>query len=346
MRLRPDHLDAALGRGPPAPIYLVTGDEPLQCQEAQDAIRAAVRRAGADERVVLDADASMDWNALATESGNLSLFSSRRLIEVRIAGSRLGAEGAAALAQYAAHPPQDDVLLVSIGKLDSRQQQSAWFGAIDRAGVVVQVWPVEGAALAGWIERRAAQRGLVLPDDTAALLADQTEGNLLAAAQEIDKLALVAADAPLDAAAARAVIFDSTRFEPFDMVDAALEADPARVDRILRGLRSEGVDAIAIGRALIYQLRAMTALAEAVAAGAGIDQAMDRGRVWAKRRGATAAALRRIPISGWRDLLRLAARLERTVFGRTDGDAWEELTWISLLLAGAPVSWVKSSLLH
>jgi DNA polymerase-3 subunit delta len=192
VQLKPDQLAAALGRGL-APVYLLAGEEPLLVADGADAVRRAARAAGHDERVVHEVERGFDWNVLAGEASSLSLFAQRRLIELRLGSGKLSDEGATALIDYLAAPPPDVVLLLTAETLDKRARSSAWYAACDRAGVVVYAWPLDAAGLPRWLIGRARDKGLTLDEPAAALLADLTEGNLLAAAQELDKLAVGAA---------------------------------------------------------------------------------------------------------------------------------------------------------
>ncbi|MCC7414087.1 MAG: DNA polymerase III subunit delta [Gammaproteobacteria bacterium] len=340
MRLRPDQLDSALAAGRLAPIYLVTGDEPLQAMECADAIRAAARRAGAGERIVLDVEPGFEWGSLAAESGSLSLFSSRRLIELRLGTARAGVEGSKVLAGYAESAGSDDVLLVTAARLDAKALQAAWCKAFDRVGVIVQVWPLAARELSGWLERRAGARGVTLPPGGASLIADRVEGNLLAAAQEIDKLALRLGDGgAIDADGLWATVSDSARFDAFGLVDAALNGEVGRCLRILDGLRAEGVEPVLVSAVLAREIRTLATVAEACAGGMAPDQALAAARVWDKRKPFVRSALRRLRVAGARQLLRRAARLDRTVKGWGEGAPWEELTWVCLGLAGVPLAW-------
>lgn len=346
MQLRVEQLERALDEGALARMYLIAGDEPLQHMEAADRVRAAVRRAGADERVVLDAGTGFDWGTLAAEAGSLSLFGGRRLLDLRLGTTRPGSEGAQALQAFLRTPATGDVLLLTMGRLDGRARQSAWFKAVDRDGVVVQVYPIEAGRLPAWIERRAKARGLRLPAGAAALIAERAEGNLLAAAQEIDKLRLVLGDATPDLDAVRAVVYDSARFDPFDLIDAALGGDAARSWRIVHALQAEGLEPALIAGALRWAVHSLYAMAGAAAAGAGIAAAVDAERAWKRRRAVVLAALERRPRPrDWHGPLRLAARLDRTAKGMNDGEFWAELGWLSLALAGAPIDWAETALL-
>jgi DNA polymerase-3 subunit delta len=345
MRLRAEQLHKHLAQTAPAPVYLVCGDEPLQALECADAVRQSARRAGAEERIVIDAGTGFDWTGLGAATGNLSLFATRRLIDLRLGTATPGSEGGQALRNYVSGASGEDILLVTAARLDGRAQRSAWFEAIDKVGVVVQVWPIAPAQLPAWVQARAATRRLELPGDAAALVADRSEGNLLAAAQEIEKLALLQAAGPLDAETIRSAVMDCARFDPYDAIDAALAGDAARAVRIIQGLAAAGTEAIVVSWAFDREIRAGAICAEAMATGATLEQALEQAQVWQKRRGLVGLALRRHTPRAWRRLSRLCARLDRVTKGAQAGDAWSDLQWLSLALAGRGAEAIESALL-
>lgn len=334
MRQRPEQLAAHLQQSL-APIYLVCGDEPLQAMEAADAIRGAARRAGHGERQVFHVESGFDWDQLAAAADNLSLFAEQRLIELRMPDGKPGDAGSKALTAYAANPPEDTLLLISAGRLDKRQQQSKWFKALESAGVVVQVWPVEAKALPGWIGERMRARGLNPSQAAAGLLAEKVEGNLLAAAQEVEKLALLHGEGEVDEAAVAAAVSDSSRYDVFELVDTALSGDAARVVRVVDGLRDEGTEPTLVLWALGREVRALAAMAADVAGGSSPERVMGEYKVWNRRKGPVGAALKRAGPNRWRGLLQRAARADRIVKGAEWGNAWEELLQLALLMAGA-----------
>ena len=334
MRLRAEQLHGHLERSL-APLYLVTGDEPLQGMEAADAVRAAARRQGFGERQVMHVDPSFDWQALLAAADNLSLFAERRLLELRMPGAKPGDAGAKALTAYAGAPPEDNLLLITCGKLDRRQQQSKWFKALEAAGVVVQVWPIDHQALPGWVERRMRSRGLTPAPEAAHLLAERVEGNLLAAAQEVEKLLLLYGEGPLSAEAVGAAVADSSRYDLFQLVDTALAGEAVRVARMMDGLRAEGAEPVLILWGLAREVRALAGLAQAVASGIPPERALTQARVWDKRKGAVRAALKRHPVGQWRRLLRRAGRADRIAKDAEQGNVWDELLQLALLIAGA-----------
>lgn len=334
MNLRAEQLADRLGAAL-APVYLVSGDEPLQQGEACDAIRAAARTQGFTERQVMHVEAGFDWKALLAEANALSLFAERKLIELRLPSGKPGSEGAKVIAAYLERPPEDTVLLIISGKLDKAAQKTQWFKAVDRAGVTVQVWPVEASELPGWIERRLRQRGLQPAPGAAALLAERVEGNLLAAAQEVEKLALSCAGGALDAEQVEAAVANSARFDAFGLVDAALLGDVPRVTRMLHGLQAEGVEPLALLWAVAREIRSLAAMAAQVEAGLPRERAM--ARVWGKRKTAVGAGLNRHNALRWQQMLRRAGRIDRIVKGAAAGNAWDELLQLTLLMAGVPL---------
>ncbi|MDE2088777.1 MAG: DNA polymerase III subunit delta [Gammaproteobacteria bacterium] len=337
MKLKPEQIEAHLA-GELAPVYLVGGDEPLQVQEAADAVRARARALGYLDREVMTVEPGFDWGVLRAAAGNLSLFAQRRLIELRLPAGKPGAPGEKALAAYAESPAPDTLLLLITGKLDAAARASAWLRAVDRAGVVVLAWPLDGRALPVWIERRMRSAGLQPARAAVALLAERVEGNLLAAAQEIDKLALLqGGKGALDAEAVAAAVADSARFDVYGLADSALEGNAARGVRMLAGLRAEGVEPVLVAWALAREVRALAAMAHAVSHGASVDQALAQQRVWDSRKAVVRRALQRHGVGVWRALLRRCAHLDRVVKGIAPGRAWDELLQLSLAIAGVNI---------
>ncbi len=320
-----------------APIYWVSGDEPLQVMEACDAIRARARDSGCNERLVFNVETGFDWGTLSAARDTLSLFAEQRLLEVRLPSAKPGEQGAKALVEYAARPPADDVLLVSSGKLDKATQRTKWFAAVERAGVMVQVWPLEPARLPAWIAARLRAQGLQPDQEAAQLLAERVEGNLLAAVQEIEKLVLLHEPGPLDAAAVAAAVADSARYSVYDLADRALAGEAAAVARILNGLRGEGAELTLLLWALTREIRALAQMAAAVRSGTSQERVFAAHRVWDKRKPLVKAALQRHRPAAWQGLLRRAGQVDRLIKGQRPGNAWDELLQLALALAGVAV---------
>ena len=334
MRLKLDQLLARLKQGALAPVYLISGDEPLQLMQAADAIRQRARADGFAERQVLEVQRGFDWNELAQAGASLSLFSERRIIDLRLSGSSPGKDGGQALTDFCERKDADTLLLVSADKLDKKQQQARWFKVLDETGVVIQIWPVEPAQLPAWIARRMECHGKRMDMDAAELIALRVEGNLLAASQEVDKLALLA-DAPAVSLAdvARAVT-DSARYDVFDMLDAGFAGHGGRVCIMLRGLQQEGAEPLAVFGACMYELRRLCAMAVAVAAGTPPERVLAEYRIWNQHAPAVRAALGRISAARAARFLREAAHVDRVLKGAIRLEPWFVLEGFLLRIAG------------
>jgi len=334
MRLKPDQLHARLNQGALAPVYLVSGEEPLQLMEAADTIRQRARTQGFAERQVLDVQKGFDWDELAHAGASLSLFSERRLIELRLGGTSPGKEGGQALTDFCARRDADTLLLVTADKLDKKQQQARWFKALDEAGMVIQIWPVEPAQLPAWIARRMERHGKRMDTDAAELIALRVEGNLMAACQEVDKLALLV-DAPTVSLAevARAVT-DSARYAVFDMLDASLAGNGSRVSLMVRGLRQEGAEPMAVFGACMFELRRLCTMTVAAAAGEPPERIVAEHHIWKQHIPAVRAALGRISAARAGRFLREAAHVERALKGAIPLDPWFVLEGFLLRIAG------------
>ena len=333
MRLSPDKLPAHLRKNL-APLYLVFGEETLLAQEAADAIRAAARQQGYHERECLTVETGFNWHTLRQLASSPSLFAHRRLLELRMGDAKPGDAGSKAFSDYAGRPAEDAVLLITAGKLDWQTQKGRWFAALDSAGVVVAAMPVEARQLPGWIERRLRDRGLNPAPDAVTALSERVEGNLLAAAQEIEKLALTVADQPLTAETILSAVGDSARYSIYDFVDAALLGQPERVTRILDGLRGEGIEPVLVNWALHREVRVLTALAFARGQRQPQDAVFSAHKVWDKRKPLLQQTLQRLTLSDCRRLLKACARIDCTIKGAGPGAPWDDLLATGLRLAG------------
>ena len=294
MRINTDQVARTLERGL-APAWLIVGDEALLTGEAADAVRARARAEGFAGRDLFVTDRSFDWAEISAASRTLSLFAERRILEIRMPTPRPGKEGGAVLAALAADPGPDNLLLVVTTRPEKDTWSSAWFKAFDKHGVVVQTLPVEIGRLPQWIAARAARLGLRFEPGAAELLAERVEGNLLAAHQEIEKLALLRADGHADFEAVESAVANSARYDVFQLGEAALAGDVARALRILDGLRAEGVEPPLVLWALCRELRALADLRSGVAKQA-FGQAAERREALVKRAAARAAGQ---PIGPW-----------------------------------------------
>ena len=333
MQIKPEQLKAHLAKGV-APLYFVTGDDPLLVQESCDLIRAAARQSGCSEREVHHVEGSFDWQGFLQEGAALSLFSDRKLIELRMPGGKPGDAGSKALQRYAEHPNSDNVLLIESGKLEGSAKNSKWYKALDGAGVVVTIWPIDLGQLPGWTMRRMRDRGLQPTQEAVALLVERVEGNLLASAQEIEKLLLLFGPGAISLEQIASSVADSSRFDIYKLVDGALMGDVNRTSRIIIGLKGEGVEPVLILWAITREIRAMTQMAFVMKQGASVDQVMSKQYVWEKRKPLVRTGLQRHSLARWQALLRRCGELDLMVKGGRAGNVWDELLELSLLLGG------------
>ena len=338
MELNVDRIAAHLAGEPLRPAYLVAGPEPLLVLEAADAVRVAARAQGIEEREVHDMEGrDADWDALAASIHAPSLFASRRLIGVRLPTGKPGNEGSKLVCEFCAQPPADVVLLVVANEWSNRHA-GKWSEAIGRVGHSCIAWQVKPHELNGWIDRRLRSRGVKAAPDAVARLAQRIEGNLLAAAQEVDKLALLmqgdAAAKPLDAEAMDALVADSARFDVFRLVDAALSGNPPQVARMLAGLRAEGEAVPALMGMVVKELQTTAALARA----RNLAAECKAQRIWPAKEAVYKRALGRHPPERWQRFLAEAGRVDRISKGRgrvgeESTDAWLQLERLLLAVA-------------
>lgn len=334
MRLRPEQLASHLKRGDLAPVYIVSGDEPLQRLECVDAIRLAARQQGYDERVVFNVEKGFDWNAINQAAGNLSLFASRRIIELRMAAPKPGKEGGLALQQFVEQASPDNLLLISADKMERAVQNNKWVKAIDKVGVLMQVWPVNPGQLPGWIQNRLQQHDKRISMDAARLIAQRVEGNLLAARQEIDKLCLLIDRDDIQVEDVIAAVADSSRYDVFDMIESAYLGNPDRTMTMVQGLRREGVEPMALFGALMWEFRRTCSIAAEQESGARLEQLFANYRIWDQKKKALNAVLRRHTCKKLQHLLTYCAQIDRTLKSSNRDNAWDMLSLLLLAIAG------------
>ncbi|MCB1747695.1 MAG: DNA polymerase III subunit delta [Gammaproteobacteria bacterium] len=335
MQLNADRLLERLQAGALEAAYFFHGDEPLQLTELGDALRAAAQRAGIAERQVFDADTNADWEAILGESQAMSLFAERRLIEIRLGTRNPDKRGTEVLEQLAELPAGDDVYLVLAGALDGRSRKQRWFKALEQGMVCVGTRNPRPDQLPGWLDRRAARLGKRLTREAALLIADRVEGNLLAAAQEVEKLCLLVDAEHIDDATVVQAVTDSARFDIFQFTDALERSDAARALRVLRGLREEGTELPIVTWALGRALRPWAAMAAAVGRGANVDKVMGEYRIWDNRKPAVRRLLERHDADAMAGLLAYANFIDACAKGGRDGAPWDDLEILTLRLCGA-----------
>ena len=330
MQLRAEQLEAHLAKTL-APLYVIHGDEPLLALEAADAVRAAARARGYAEREVFTAERGFDWSELAHAGASRSLFGGAKIVELRLPAGKPGAEGAATLAAYCARLDAEALTLVSLPRLDRATQASAWFTALAGAGVVIEVWPVERARLPEWIGARLARQGQRASRSVLEFLADRVEGNLLAAHQEVQKLALLAPPGELALEVVEDAVASVARYDPYAAAEALVAGDLARYQRVLEGLRGEGEAPTFV----LFAVSSALFVLRGIADGKPAERLFGEQRLFNKPlQRAVQAAARRHPRAVLDAALAQAAFIDRVAKGVARGNAWDQFTALGLKLAG------------
>jgi DNA polymerase-3 subunit delta len=331
MQIRPEALSNRLARGLD-PLYTLSGDEPLQVQEAGDAIRAAARAGGCSERQVFTVSgAHFDWSGVLGAAQAMSLFAERRLIEIRIPSGKPGKDGSEALQRYAERLPEDVVTLVTLPRLDWQQSKSGWFAALDAAGPVIRCEVPDRNALPTWLAQRLVRQGQGVAEGDAgrqalAWFAERIEGNLLAARQELDKLALLHGPGPLTLEQIQASVQDLARYDTTQLADAVWLANAPRARRILAGLKAEGEAVVRVHWALAEELRQLRTARAALDAGQPPPMAMKAARIWSSRERVLERALPRLGATALAELLAAAQVCDGIAKGLKRPD-WPEDPW-------------------
>lgn len=334
MRVRAEDLPRHLERGLKA-VYLISGPEVQIIEEAADAIRAGARECGHTERERFVVEPGFDWRAVVQAACSVSLFAARRILEVRLDDNKPGTAGAKALVQCCTHCVEGTLLLVICGRLDAAAERSAWLRTLDEKGIWVQVRAVEAQALPAWVARRLRDRGLSASPQAIALIAERVEGNLLAAAQEVEKLVALFGASSIDVDQVREAVTDNARFRVYDLADAVSGGDSARALRVVRGLREEGAEPVLVLWAITREIRELARMAWDLERGLALNAVMGKHRVWARRKGLVAAALRRHDLMTLQGFMMDCARMDRLIKGIEQGPIWDELIQLCLRIAGS-----------
>ena len=333
MLLKGEQLAAHLDRDLKA-VYVVYGDEPLLVIEAADAIRAAARRKGFDEREVLTAIAGFNWNELHLATGNMSLFGGRQLIDLRIPTGKPGREGGKAIQDYCARPSPDALLLVTLPGLDWSEEKATWLKALTEAGVAVKLIPPNLAELPAWIAGRLRRQQQKAGNDALHFIAERVEGNLLAAHQEIQKLALLYPAGELSLQQIQEAVLNVARYDLDGLREALLSGDVARLTRTLDGLQQEGEAPPLVLWAMTEEVRALAQVKAGQKQGQPVDALLKEARVWGARQSLFKRALPRVKEAAANAALEDAARIDRMIKGIGGGDVWTEFLRLGLGLAG------------
>ncbi len=333
MQLAPAQLAAHLKQGLQA-LYVLVGDEPLAHRECLDAIRQAARLQGFDERNSLLVERAFNWQQVASYGASISLFASRRLLEINVPSGKPGVEGGKALQALASQPLSDTTALIILPKLEREAKNSAWFSALEKQAVVINLEEVPASQLPKWIGARLAQQGQQASSATLEFLAHQVEGNLLAANQEVQKLGLLHPAGELSDDAVRQAVLNVSRYDAFQLGEAVLAGDSARTVRILQGLQDEGENAVAVMNPLMWVLRPLLGIKQAELRGENVMQAMTSARIYGERQALVKRALSRLSLRQLEAALQKLADIDKTAKGVMQGDAWLEISRLCFGLAG------------
>lgn len=341
MKLRTDQLGAQLKKQL-APVYIISGDEPLQTAQCGDQIRQHARAAGFSERHVFHVENGFDWGDFLSTANSLSLFAQQQILELRMPGGKPGDVGSKALLEYISHPSPDNLLLIVTGRLDNTQQKAKWFKALEQAGVFIPIWPVESAQLPGWLAQRLQADGYRATPEALALIGERVEGNMLAASQELEKLKLLARDKMIDEATVEEAVCDSARFDVFQLLDVALGGNIKQCVRILSILKGEGVEPPIILWALAREVRLLGHLSRQISRGMAMDLALEQSAktmgfapfMLKRRKALLNRALQRNSERSLRQMLHAVGRIDRCIKGLDRGNAWDQLLSLTLHLAG------------
>lgn len=336
MQLRHDALDTHLAKSL-SPLYVIASDEHLLALEAADKIRKTARANGFTERDVLVVERSFKWGELVAANQSQSLFGDKKLIELRIPTGKPGKDGGQALQEYVGNLNPDNLTIISLPKLDWATAKAAWVGALQQAGVYIDIPLVERAQLPGWISNRLAAQQQSADRQCVDFIAERVEGNLLAAHQEIQKLALLHPAGKLSFEQVHDAVLNVARYDVFKLNEAMLSGDAARLMRMMDGLKGEGEALPLVLWAMAEEVRTLLRLKSSVAQGRQLGMLLKESRIWGPREKLMEPALRRISLAALQTALQEAAQIDKMVKGLRakafSGDAWDALSQLGLKLA-------------
>ena len=337
MQIPSDRLESKLSSGLP-PVVAISGNEVLLVEEALDRVRKALLEQGVQERLTFSVEAHFDWNDFSHQGDAMSLFGSRRCLELRIPTGKPGDKGSKAISVFVQQRREDgDVLVLILPKLDKRQLQAKWVQAVDEAGWMVVCPEINLQTFPAWLKKRFESRGLRLEAGVLDMLCTCLEGNLLAAGQEVDKLAAMSTDGGVTLDMARSSLSDQSRYTVFELVDMACSGDVPRAARILRGLRREGIEPVVIIWSLAREIRTLARVASQLASGGQASTVFRQNGVWKSREAVVGNTVRRLGADRCYNLLVQAGKIDQLVKGQRTGDIWLALERLVMSLGGVEV---------
>lgn len=336
MKINADQFSRHL-QGGLAPVYIIYGDDIFLRNEACVLLRKAVQEQGYSEKICLNAESNFDWNTLLYTARARSFFADKKWIELSLPHGKTGQAGSKLLQQYAAHLPAKTILLIICDKLEKAITQSSWFSALDKIGITVPVWPIKLEQFPSWIAARMVQQGLSASQESIQLLAQRAAGNLLAAAQEIEKLQLIYNSGTLSESDIANALGDSARYTLFDLTDALLTQNLSQALTILNHLRDDHSEPVLLLWAITRQLRELIKITHEMAQGKNIAALLQKYNVLPSKRPLLQKALRHPRLKEWSNALKQAARIDRMIKGQETGNCWNELTQLCVSILQAPL---------
>ncbi|MGB4468664.1 MAG: DNA polymerase III subunit delta [Azovibrio sp.] len=331
MLIKGEQLPGQLEKGL-KPLYVVCGDAPLLVLEAADTIRMAARQQGYTEREVLTVLSGFDWGQLAAATCNLSLFGGQKLVDLRLPNGKPGKDGSAALLDYCQRMSPDNVLLLTLPQLDWKEEKASWFTTLAQAGIVVKLDAPPLAELPGWIAGRLRRQHQQADEQGLRFMAERVEGNLLAAHQEIQKLALLYPEGHISNEQIRNAVLNVARYDVDDLREALLAGDLPRLARTLEGLHQEGEAPVLVLWAMTEEIRTLAQAKGSLARGQSQDSVFRELRIWGPRQGLVRKALLTLNGRVLKEALTQAARLDRCIKGLENADVWDGFLRLGLLL--------------
>ncbi len=335
MKVYPDNLAGDLKKRL-RKLYIVSGDEQLLVQEATDMVRRSLRSYGFIERELFHVEAGFDWSSLLQSASSMSLFVEKKLIEVRLTSGRPGSQGGKVLTELLDQLNGDNVLLLVLPRVGQDVQRSNWFKTLFAEGAFVQIWPIEAKDLPGWLTNRFRDAGFKVTRDAVELMADRVEGNLLAAAQEIERLKLKAVGRVVDVREITDEVTDSARYDVFKLLDSAIAGDAEKSIRMIKGLKAEGVEIMFILAMTVKELRNLEKMKTGLETGRSRQTVLKSAKVWKNREALVSKCLHRQNLDGLRRMVSSIGQTDRVVKGLEIGDPWRILEDVILDLSGKP----------
>jgi DNA polymerase-3 subunit delta len=332
VQLNPNQLAQHLEKGL-SPLYVLVGDEPLMQSECLDAIRLAARRAGAEERASYIVERHFNWQQISQYAQALSLFSAQRILEIHIPNGKPGIDGGKAISELAAALAPDTTTIVVLPTLEREAKNSAWFSALQNVGTLIELKEMTPNQLPQWLAARLALQQQSADAASLAFIANQVEGNLLAAHQEIQKLGLLYPAGGISADSIRESVLNVSRFDAFQLGEAVLSGDAERTSRILQGLQDEDESVVAVMNPLMWVLRPLVRIKQAESRGENIMNAMSNARIYGDRQQLVKRALSRLSLRQLEAALQKLCDIDKTAKGVMFGDAWLELSRLCFGLA-------------